>query len=552
MANAGKIGLRRAAWIMLEEGTLLSIRRPKAAFAILQRAAQLLAEIQDFIGELIADLSLGLLAAKLNKPRSVKRLLHSLQEGYGRLGEQEPGLPPWSALVGCVNDAISGENPNSIFNFLNNQFENLVWRPMLTRMLHCLAWDAAAGAENAALSSLRAWVNSNYGRHEENGLVLPADFDFQQNSATAETGLSEIECLISTDKPFDLNFPLGSPVDISWKTQSMTMPAPPVKSRQILNTSNGDATGYQIQSQALPPEIYQDLQQEIRESSEDLLPLKISFSNSSTVAAPWEAIFAFSASETEEDYYPRFMYRRVLERAYVPRTGIMPAPAVILGCVADNYIAEMASEGWNELASDDRFLFNVFQGSDNVFQGSEINQFGSGPVCLLYLVGVPIEVRQAVSLEIISTDLESADVSSYAERINHSGTIIEAASLAERFPQLRLVVVQCPPRYEESRTRTDRFETAKMRRFCADVFQTGVGAVVMLPPLTRELSVKCLNRLAELFASPVEVRLEDVMRTMREIQELIAAAGHSDKNDAVELSFDVCLYLHDSFEWHVV
>lgn len=549
MDTAAKIGRRRAAWIMLEEGILLSLRRPKAAFAILRRTAFLMTEFRDIIGEMICNLSLGLLQVKFNNRPELKESLSNLRKNYQELCEVENDLPSWSAISGCINDALDGDSMNNIQGFLNYQSKNLCWRPTLVRIMYCLAWDATSDVKNTAITSLQEWIKSNYGRGRENETILPADFDFKRNlteAKTTEKSLSEIEFVILSDRSGDLNSPLTTAIEFSIKTDSMLPDASSITAVTIPMSPVFTTAEYETQSRILPPEIYSLLREEISRSNKNSPVLKISFLNSSAVAAPWEAIFAFSASINPEEFLSQLMFRRTIESTYTPHTGIIESPAEIISYVAeDRYLIDMVYNGWAKSAADKRFDFNVHTAYE-----SELPY--SNTAYLLHLVGVPIENQRSVGLEIISTDFGSVDVSFNTRNINQKSAMIAAVSLNELFPRLRVVVVQSPPRFEEVRTRTDRFETARLRRFCSEVFEAGVGAVIMLPPLNKELSVECLEHLARLFSSQDRIQVEDIMQTIRKIREIIVESRYSNKIDAIELSYDVCLYLHDNFEWNVV
>jgi hypothetical protein len=250
LVNAERIGLRRAALIMLEEGMLLAIRRPKAAVAILDRAARLFTRLEDFMGAMLSDLSLGLLAIKLNKPRVLQTALHYLKEKYAKLRESEKTLPEWNELTACIDSVMRGEKEDILFGFLNNQSKNLCWRPTLVRLLYCIARVQTSGDidANAAALHLKNWIRDNYGRTEGNQFIFPSDFDFSQAVSAAESGLSEVELIVSSSEVSDLNLPITSAIDVSLRRQKNITDNLPVTAQTSASTFAEYITPYRIQS----------------------------------------------------------------------------------------------------------------------------------------------------------------------------------------------------------------------------------------------------------------------------------------------------------------
>lgn len=661
------VGTRRAAAIMLEEGTLLTIRNPKAALSTLRRASKLFKECKDTCGEFLTELTIALLAIKINEHGHLKRALHDLEPIYNELIKSEPSLPVWTDIDLCVHSAEKNSNPTKIFaDFFDKYTEDLSWRPILTRLVYCLVREREFDGKGTLTLVIKTWLRVTYARTVGGDESLfPSDFNFgEQNVSSSEqkenywsrfwkyfsyvffaalivgyfylvsdkpdlllislviTGYIflfwwlrrfKLNIFISTTQiPSNLNLPLSVVHNVKWQTDKVIqwLLSFVFKETTPIDQSRDDSYS------SLPTIFNKSLRNFLTTAKIriGLLATPLIFENTNSVAAPWEAALGIS---TKGFHKTRFMFRRMIEKAYTPRTDVMFSPIGICNWAADNALLDSVYKGWSSLDDLDNFQYSGFIPSNIKKAQNNKN------VCILHLVGLPIETPSGMRLEIVASETEAQEILNTSDASdNRKERIISVENINQEFPNLRVCIVQLPPRLEEPRSLTNRVEIAKLRRFCADVFQSGVGSVILLPPVSIELSVDCVQKLAEFivktdreqteversllalngfrnsisqkitqlsdnlllivilsicctlplsyliillvisyflnfqifdrfFGRNRSTSVEKWMRAVYDIQNLIASEGHSDKEAALEMAFDVCVYLHDKFTWHI-
>jgi hypothetical protein len=660
------IGARRAAAIMLEEGTLLAIRNPRAALPILRRAAKLYNQYNDTCGEFLTELTTALLAIKINELGHLTTALRRLKPIYNELIKNEPGLPAWTDLVHCVQSAEKNSNPTRIFaDFFDKYADDFYWRPILARLVYCLVREREFNGKGTLTLIIKTWLRGNYARTVDGDQPLfPAEFNFgEQRSDSSEQkanywsrfqaylsyavyagliagyfylisdkpyllliSLGILGCILlvwwlrrfklnlfigTTQIPSNLNLPLSVAHNVKWQTNEVIQWLFSFVFKETKEIDQSLDNSYS----GLPAIFSKSLRNflTVAKFRIGLLATTLIFENTNSVAAPWEAALGFSPKGFPKT---RIMFRRMLQKAYTPRAGEMFSPIGVCNWSADYALLNSIYQGWSFLAQLPNFQYSGCIPSDIKKAQNNKN------VCILHLVGLPIETPSGMRLEIVGSETESQEISNTTDVSDQrEERIISVEKINQEVPNLRVCIVQLPPRLEEPRSLTNRVEIAKLRRFCADVFQSGVGAVILLPPVTAELSVRCLERLAEFIvqtdieqgeaekrmlsrqatkdgldnlitdlkgyailslfcgfllpilfifiplivirfflAIPIFSRvdekkrstgLEKWMRAVHDIQELIADKGHSDKDAASEMAFDVCLYLHDEFIWQI-
>jgi len=119
------------------------------------------------------------------------------------------------------------------------------------------------------------------------------------------------------------------------------------------------------------------------------------------------------------------------------------------------------------------------------------------------------------------------------------------------YPEVRIAIVQGTPRTEDPRTAADRSEAAMLRRFGAELFKVGIATVVVLPSTVPEISERSIEEVGKIF----QRRKSDQshwLKAIRHAQEMLAERGHSDPESALEIAFDVCLYMEDGFRLRIL
>jgi hypothetical protein len=533
------IGVRQAAAIMLEEGTLLTVRHPKAAMPLLRKASRLYKQCKDTCGELLAELTIALVAIKINEHNHLNNALRKLAPVYDELIKSEPGLPGNEDLVLFLDTVEKDNDPTRIFgDFFDKYTDNLYWRPILARLVYCIARDREFDGQGPLTSTIKTWLRVNYARAAGGDQPLfPQEFVFRdQNADRSEQETNfwdlftrylsyvffgslmagyfyvvssepylllmalvfigcvflvwwlrhfELNVFVSTTEiPANLNLPLSVPHKVRSEAVQWLFNFVFKETKQIDQSSENNYFSL--------PEIFNKAFRNfltIAKFRIGLLATTIIFENTNSVAAPWEAALGLGIKGFHKT---RLIFRRMLQNAYFPRTGDMYSPIGICNWAADNSLLDSVYEGWSSLATIEDFQYSGCIPSNIKKAQNNKN------VCILHLVGLPIETPYGMRLEIISVETEaqetpgSTDVSDKPEE-----RIISVEKINREFPNLRVCIVQLPPRLEEPRSLTGRTEIAKLRRFCADIFQSGVGAVILLPAVSQELSIHCVETLAK-------------------------------------------------------
>jgi hypothetical protein len=117
---------------------------------------------------------------------------------------------------------------------------------------------------------------------------------------------------------------------------------------------------------------------------------------------------------------------------------------------------------------------------------------------------------------------------------------LKIEEILRNFPSLTLLILQGPPLVEKVRLEKDR-ESASLFRLAADyLFWNGVDAVVILPSMTDSSSERALTGLAK--AMHGYNSSEALRQAVRSIQAEIDEKSELNREDALELAYDVCYY----------
>jgi hypothetical protein len=269
-------------------------------------------------------------------------------------------------------------------------------------------------------------------------------------------------------------------------------------------------------------------------------------------AAPWEAVFGLVQQKGTSIEQNRWLFRRTVKTRTSPNLDAIEEPIRVLSWAPDLSQVDMARTIWRNELQLDRFSYAAEAPTQQIQEGQK-------EVHLIHLIGTPIEALSGIRLEIGDADPGSSSTYDYADNVNapvsesavyERGFLVRADELPLRFSNLRVCIVQGAVLPEEApRTSSQRFEAAKLRRFGADLAKSGIGCVILLPPTTREISIEALGQIAQLLSKGPS-RGRAWMKMVRAIQEIIAARGHSDKDAALEMALDVCVYMVEGFQFH--
>ncbi len=634
------IGMRRAAGVALEEGTLLALRLPQYARVAYELASRWFMESADGLGSLLANMCLSMLYAKLQDGTALRLQLEPTRADYIICAASVPALPGWDKFF----EGLAGGAPVSsaqLTEFLDS-LEGSCWRPWLVRLTGCLIRYREFDAPGDLTNALRGWVEKNYSAVIDYAIRIPAEFDSSflyaqsasfgehrserpwqvrfkefvsrnQNLFYASVGLAlafagffgfmrlvsyllelttgsapgfwwnllltlviiialsqmpglfkwyralffrffEQILIIDNDGPVpDPNRPLQFTTRISSRARMLGFLGPVGKESIFLEPAAAEQ--YRALPEIIPEKLRQNLARNHRWLGEYFANTALSV-NERNAAAPWEAVFGLVQQKDTGLEENRWLFRRTVDTQTSPSLDPILEPVRILSWAPDLSQVDVARTSWrNDKLQSPRFSYSGEKPVQQIqAEQKEVN--------VLHLIGTPVEALSGIRLEIGEAELTSsreykgATSSSNWEQAGGGSTpdyergfLVRADELPLRFSNLRVCIIQGATLPEETpRTSAQRFEASKLRRFGADLSKCGVACVILLPPTTREISIELVGQIAEL-VSQGSPRVRHWMKTVRAIQEIIAARGHTDGEAALEMALDVCVYMVDGFRF---
>jgi hypothetical protein len=270
----------------------------------------------------------------------------------------------------------------------------------------------------------------------------------------------------------------------------------------------------------------------------------------STAAAPWEAIVHLpSHGSTLED--SPFHSRRTLqvrERRMAPAAGRLKvavwswAPETQ---VASRKIIELLSTARREGSWLD---VDIPPSPDATAPDTDI----------LVIYGNPDEGTAAPGLELenVRRTTQFQATQAYSAESTPNTTPAElytAASITSRCPNLRMCIVQQPPSSVSPRVSSDRRDAGLMRRIGAELFGKGIPAVLTLPGAMEQVPASILGKLRPVLADDSGPRktARAIVAAVSFVQRALAALNLPDKEAALEIALDVCLYIEERVDLRV-
>jgi hypothetical protein len=236
---------------------------------------------------------------------------------------------------------------------------------------------------------------------------------------------------------------------------------------------------------------------------------------------PWEALLT-GAARTEPDLVRTQFYRWGPPLA----TATLPAEDhASLAVLADERWWPLAERGWGTLA-DRRRLTDASRALPAAMR-----------ISVLHVIGRALSSTSGSLLQVSSAGerMKSAAVESAVRR---TGELLSPDQLP--LDRVDLLVLEAEPAEFSPRLDSDREKTAELRRFAADCFQAGAGAVLMIPALPPVLAEQVLSILA---ARPPERQCDPyrLFPTLTDIQAQIRD-GFGPDYQATESALDLCLF----------
>lgn len=152
------VGIRRAAEIALEEGSLLALRLGGHAAPVLHLARYWFDRVQDRLGTFLAAASLALLYARQGDRASFESQMKVLERCYEAYRNQDRTIRSWYLVAGSVQEPEKSEKP--AVDFLKESPRE--WRPWVIRVCACMVRAAEFNQPGSQTQALEAWLNEHY------------------------------------------------------------------------------------------------------------------------------------------------------------------------------------------------------------------------------------------------------------------------------------------------------------------------------------------------------------------------------------------------------
>ena len=269
----------------------------------------------------------------------------------------------------------------------------------------------------------------------------------------------------------------------------------------------------------------------------------------STAAAPWEAIVHLPSHESALADSP-FRTRRALQMregrtAQVPAAGRLKvavwswAPETQ---VASRKIIELLRTGGSKL----EVVIPPFPNAT------------APDTDILVIYGNPGEGTAAPGLELENvkrtTQFQATQAYSTDSTANAAPAGLHTTtSITSRCPNLRICIVQPPPSSISRRVSSDRRDAGLMRRIGAELFRTGIPAVLMLPSAVEQTPAEILGKLRPVLRGDLGPRntARTIVAAVSDLQRALATLNLPDTEAALEIALDVCLYIEKRVDLRV-
>lgn len=376
----------------------------------------------------------------------------------------------------------------------------------------------------------------------------------------------------------DINRPLLSPVALRFKFLGVD----DVITLEAVGPGQDDS--YRNLAQVLPPQTRKAWARTNGWMGKLYMRTKITV-NDKNAAAPWEAIIGLPSEKIEKFEQSRMICWRSLKVRDVTELNPLTAPLEIMTLASDISQRDLAEKTWDlaitskssppsaadkekpgDLSADALVTFSVGRPS-SALKGVLPN------VGVLHLIGTPTQTSSGIRLEVTEAGDIYSNLSSPREHVTsgrgrrkmsiasfeseNSSSLIRAEDIARCFPRQKICLVQSVAPGDESRSATQRYEAGLLRRFGAELFSCGIPAVILLPPLREDVSTKVIRELQRRILREAArgrrrwwQQKTQLAQTVRAMQELIGES-YQNNETAVELAFDLCLYMVEEFDLNV-
>jgi hypothetical protein len=516
---ARRLGIRRAALIALDEGTLLAWRLPECGIRLLEAARRWFVGAKDPFGEFLARTSLALVQ---RRPGSLRRLGHSYEAFRAQIPDS---LASWDRLRKFVRD--SDASPAGL--------GPPVWLPWLFRIAAAIQQEE--GDDNRHLVEALALVH-----HQAVGeMSLPPELEFLH-----EPG--EVVPFVSPGSELSFKIP---EIRVLFYPQARveSWPLPThgigvegkiyISGRSMLDGKAlfafpGFDPYWEAASQA---SWLDDFRRELH--------LHPGLDRVLVLEPPlcwicWEALLYMTRGFGEADAVRQpFRWSVPSASTLAQRAAPLSLPvqvAILAPSLGDQ---DMVQKGWSPLRQDSRFDLQFLR--TRQFLDSSTPEMETARV--VYAIGHPTATTAGARLQIGEGALT---------KTVGRGQLMAAQDLRRRSRQADLFILQPEAKRIADRSGSDREQSAYLRHMAGELHAAGAPAVLVLPALTQDQGAAVLSEVASALRKPGLSLLPSLLKAVSSARlTLLDDSPKLSPDDCLERALDITLFAADQLEWNL-
>lgn len=454
-----RVGKRRAALMALDEGELLSLRRPEQGLHLVEYAERLFDESKDVLGAFLANLTAAMAELRAERdvpgwiPLSKTDTLETLRDRYEELQERQRTLSAWEAVL----DFALRPDAAKAASFDGDELFD-AWR---TRLVVCLSH--VGGASRSALELLQGWAREKYG--EADGR-LPFELEelFRTSSdRPAPAPVADIPL------PRTLLVHLTAPRRTVHVEELLLPTRVRAESLDQAFDLRGDLDELRRDAGAFEPvrQIAEEAERTRRQIGLVVEP--------STAVFPWERSVALSKPEGAIARIVRTVPGRLRGRQSLS-LGVVHFHA------GERRIASFA-EAWRD-------------GGVTTLPRA-LPQGQVGRVDVIHVLGAPSTDSRGAYFQFLTRAGFEVQLENASEPVRPEiGSRLTTKDLAARYPGVSAMVLEAPPSAEFG-TSTDGRQSALLRLLALELLHHGVPLVVVIPSLPENLAADVIRTLGQ-------------------------------------------------------
>lgn len=535
---AHHLGIRRAAWIALDEGTLLSWRSPAAGERLLESSARWFEASQDVFGATLAWTSLCLAYSRRPEGhlQAMRSALARLRTNYELFREQNPAaLASWDEVSAFPSQR--DVDPHELGPSL--------WLPWLLRIASCIAWFDDGYQADTHTGRLLAALGNLYGE-SGGGVTLPPELEFLRAKALPKSPASySVNTLESEPEPpqreeVRVRFSVPGSVRLEiWPPQpQQEIPLlvevdSPGSAPLKLNVSMRPGFDPYLALAERTPWIA-DLRKRMRAGSDRVLEV-----DASLRWICWEALLSLDPEFPDFRENLLRVCRWTVAKASVKAASRWAARAssVELAVLAPSLgDVSMSRAGWASLPSWFLVQYPRVQGLlDNPPPEMAAARIVHG-------IGRPTSTTGGARLAVGE---------GYQTSTSGRGHLVAPRDLLMLSPRAQLFILQADSKKVPDRSGSDREQASYLRHMAAELQSLGVPAVLVLPSLPQEQGTEVLLDIAGALRNGPDL-LPNLLQALADARAFLLDNSQSLRpDDRREQALDITLFATDNLEWNL-